>query len=112
MELKMVRVKKRSLTCRTCETEFFGYTEAKAEEGHQPPNLFECDDCGAIFSISAEESEAVAERIQGKTCPDCVAPLEETLVEKTQAGSCPMCEDRDYYGTGDSEDVDLESYCL
>ena len=109
MELKTVQVKKRTLTCRTCETEFFGYTDA---EGAESDKLFECDDCGAIFSIPQDQSNSVEERIQGKGCPDCDAPLEESLVEKTQAGSCPMCEDRDYYGTGDAEEVDLETYSL
>ena len=107
MELKNVRVKKRSLTCRTCETEFFGYTDA---EGAESDKLFECDDCGAIFSLSKGQSPD--EYMTGKCCPDCAAPLEESLVEKTSAGICPMCEDRDYYGTGEAEDVELETYRL
>ena len=30
-------------------------------------------------------------------------------LKKTQAGMCPMCEDRDYYGDGAAEDVELEN---
>lgn len=106
MELKMVQVKKRELTCRTCETEFFGYTESE----EAAVALYECDDCSAIFSLA--KGQSMEEHMQGKRCPDCAAPLEETLVEKTQAGSCPMCEDRDYYGSGEAETVDLETYAL
>ncbi|MDF7798215.1 hypothetical protein P4C99_01975 [Pontiellaceae bacterium B1224] len=107
MELKNVRVKKRFLTCRTCETEFFGYSEASGEDADK---LFECDDCGAIFSLARGQS--VDDHIKGIYCPDCDAPLEESLVEKTSAGICPMCEDRDYYGTGEAEETELETYRL
>jgi hypothetical protein len=106
MELKIVRVKKRPLTCRTCETDFFGYSESEKSA----VTLYDCDDCSAIFSLS--KTESVADHIKGKSCPDCDAPLDETLVEKTQAGICPMCEDQDYYGKGESEDVELETYAL
>ncbi|MDF7824865.1 hypothetical protein P4B35_12645 [Pontiellaceae bacterium B12227] len=106
MELKNVFVKKKSLTCRTCETEFYGYTESEKDS----VTLYECEDCTAIFSLP--KGQSVDEHVKGKSCPDCAAPLEETLVEKTQAGSCPMCEDRDYYGTGEAEDVELETYAL
>lgn len=107
MELRNIPVKKRSLTCRTCETEFFGYSESA---GADAARLFECDDCGAIFSLPRGQS--VDEHIRGVFCPDCDAPLEESLVEKTSAGTCPMCEDRDYYGTGETEEVELETYSL
>jgi Zn finger protein HypA/HybF involved in hydrogenase expression len=106
MEFTTVRVNRKELTCRTCETDFFGYSESEAES----VTLYECDDCTAIFSLA--KGQSVADRIRGKHCPDCDAPLEESLVEKTQAGICPMCEDRDYYGNGNMEEVELETYSL
>ncbi|VGO14460.1 hypothetical protein PDESU_03022 [Pontiella desulfatans] len=110
MEIKNVRVRKRELTCRNCDTEFFGYTGI--QEDADADKLYECNDCGAIFSLPLGDVPALEERIEGKCCPDCDAPLEETLEEKTQAGVCPMCEDRDYYGSGESEEVQLETFRL
>jgi len=110
MEIKSVRVMKKMLICKNCDTEFFGYSEVPEE-----PKLFECNECSAIFSLESAAYQgpaALEKQIQGKCCPDCDAPLEEVLEEKTQAGSCPMCEDRDYYGTGEPEEVQLETYSL
>lgn len=106
MELKTVRVNRRSLTCRNCETEFFGYSESEEDS----VVLYECDDCTAIFSLP--KGQSMDEHAKGQYCPDCDASLGETLVEKTQAGICPMCEGRDYYGSGDTEVVELETYAL
>jgi uncharacterized paraquat-inducible protein A len=107
MDLTTVRVNKKTLTCRTCETDFFGYSET--QDG---PRLFECEDCSAIFSLPRDQYASLDDRIKGKYCPDCDAPLEESLVEKTQAGTCPMCEDRDYYGSGETVETELETYSL
>ncbi|WP_372845699.1 hypothetical protein [Pontiella sp.] len=106
MQIKTVRVQKRALTCNSCEVDFFGYSEVRDSE----VKLYECTDCGAIFSLA--NGASLEEGMQGKFCPDCNAPLEETLEEKTAAGICPMCEGRDYYGSGAAEEVELETYCL
>lgn len=98
---------KKELTCRTCETEFFGYSQINGGA-----LLYDCMDCGAIFALDFNDDRPMEEIVKNKSCPDCDAPLAETLEEKTQAGSCPMCEDRDYYGSGDPEEVDLEIYAL
>jgi DNA-directed RNA polymerase subunit RPC12/RpoP len=106
MELKTVRVKQRALTCRTCEIDFFGYSETADSE----IKLYECADCGTLFALPNGVSLEAA--IKGAFCPDCNAPLEESLEEKTAAGTCPMCEGQDYYGSGDPEEVELEIYGL
>ncbi len=106
MELKTVRVHKRALTCRSCEIDFFGYSAAADSE----VKLYECADCGALFSLP--NGASLEQGMQGKRCPDCNAPLAETLEEKTAAGFCPMCEGRDYYGSGEPEPTDLETYSL
>lgn len=108
MELKTVRVKQRELTCRTCETEFFGYSEVR-DTGAL---LYECNECTAIFSLDRDDERPVEDIVKGKVCPDCGAPLSESLEEKTQAGICPMCEDRDYYGGGEPKEVELETFAL
>lgn len=104
MELKTVRVNKRELVCRNCETEFFGYT-APSDAAF---TLYECSACSAIFSLA----EGSTLDLGDQPCPDCDEFLEDTLQEKTQAGICPMCEDRDYYGTGNVEKAELETYAL
>ena len=106
MELKFVRVIKRTLTCRNCEIDFFGYSEAE----ESAVALYECDDCSAIFSLP--KGQLLESHVQGQFCPDCDAVLADVLVEKTQAGYCPMCEGIDYYGSGDPEEVELETYAL
>ena len=109
MNLKTVRVRQRELTCNTCDTEFIGYSEADHEDAVL---LYECDECGAIFSLSNDDMRPLEDIVNDRHCPDCDAPLAETLGEKTHAGICPMCEDRDYRGSGASEEVDLETYEL
>jgi Zn-finger nucleic acid-binding protein len=106
MELKTVRVQKRALTCNSCDVDFYGYSEAQDSE----VKLYECTDCGAIFSLA--NGALLEQCMQGKFCPDCNAPLADTLEEKTAAGICPMCEGRDYYGSGEAEEIELETYWL
>jgi len=104
MELKTVRVNKRELVCRNCETEFFGYTALPDSDF----TLYECSACSAIFSRTTGSALDLGDQ----PCPDCDEFLEDTLQEKMKAGICPMCEDRDYYGTGNVEEVDLETFAL
>lgn len=108
MELVTVRVKQRELICNTCETEFFGYSEVR-ETGAL---LYECNECTAIFSLNRDDERPFEEIVRGKFCPDCNAPLAESLEEKENAGICPMCEDRDYHGAGEAKEIDLETYAL
>lgn len=108
MELVTIRVIQRELICNTCETEFFGYSEVR-DTGAL---LYECNECTAIFSLGRDDERPMEDLVKDRFCPDCNAPLAECLEEKSQAGICPMCEDRDYHGGGDPKEVDLETFAL
>ena len=109
MEIQTLLVEKKELTCQSCDIDFFGYSERPNEGNNDAPSLYECGECNALFSLSNAPFE---EQTHEKFCPDCDAPLEETLEQRDPTGNCPMCGDRNFHGNIQSEDVEVETYRL
>lgn len=109
MEIESILVKRKALTCQSCEIDFFGYSETGDENDDSPTKLFECGECNALFSLAEGDVE---EHIHEQFCPDCDSPLDETLEHRNPTGNCPMCGDRNFHGQLDSDEVQVETYRL
>ncbi len=109
MEIQSLLVNRKALTCQSCDIEFYGYADQSDEKTDAPTKLYECGECNALFSLKEGDVE---ERILDHFCPDCNSPLEETLEYRKPTGNCPMCGDRNFHGQLDSDEVQVETYCL
>lgn len=101
------------MQCEDCRIDFDAYIEAPDEGFGYAAKLYECNKCYCIFSHSIEDEQYLGtpqEKIKGKLCPECKAPLQETLEKSKIVGVCSNCGKHKAKPTKETVETYIEAY--